>query len=122
MQLHDDALAVGGASVKDKVPFEPFIGVGPRRYGALFQYDGRKQPDGSLLSYDRIAAPARIEDRDPPELRSDALPYLQCERRTGALIAEAESKRSSNRFARRSRPSASAAHPSRSTGIGTASG
>jgi cytidine deaminase len=91
LSLHGDALAVGRASTgARKVPFEPFIGIGPRRYGALFVHNNRKNPDGTLLEYDRMSAPARIEDRDPPDLRSDSLPYLQRERRAAGMVADAE--------------------------------
>jgi hypothetical protein len=37
-----------------------------------------------------MTASARIEDRDPPDLRSDTLPYLQRERRASGMVAEAE--------------------------------
>ncbi len=91
LSLHGDALVVGRARPGErKVPFEPFIGIGPRRYGALFVHTNRKNPDGTLLQYDPMTAPARIEDRDPPELRSDSLPYLQREHRAAGMVAEAE--------------------------------
>ena len=91
LSLHGDALVVGRAPAGvRKVPFEPFIGIGPRRYGALFVHNNRKNSDGTLLGYDRMSAPARIEDRDPPDLRSDSLPYLQRERRAAGMVADAE--------------------------------
>src|SRR5271166_3691722 len=63
LSLHSDALVVGrGVPGHSKVPFESFIGIGPRRFGALFVYTTRKRDDGSLLKYDRMTAPPRIED------------------------------------------------------------
>jgi len=91
LSLHSDALVVGrGVPGENKVPFEPFIGIGPRRFGALFLYTTRKRDDGSLLEYDRMTAPARMEDRDPPDLRSDTLPYLKRERRAEGILVETE--------------------------------
>lgn len=91
LTLHDDALVVGrSATGENRVPFEPFIGIGPRRYGPLFVHNTRKQDDGTLLPYDRMTSPARIEDRDPADLRSDNLPYLLRERRAETMLAEAE--------------------------------
>lgn len=92
LSLHEDAIVVGRDPSKRKVPFEPFMGIGPRRFGALFTHDGRKQEDGTLKSYDRIGAAARIEDRDPPNLRSDNLPYVKRETRVAVIVAEAEAK------------------------------
>ena len=43
-------------------------------------------------SYDRISAPARIEDRDPPDLRSDKLPYVKRETRVAVIVSEAEAR------------------------------
>jgi hypothetical protein len=90
LALHSDALVVGRA-VDSKVPFEPFIGIGPRRFGALFVFGKRADKDGKLLAYDRMTAPARIEDRDPPDLRSDTQSYLGRERRAEGILAETES-------------------------------
>jgi cytidine deaminase len=91
VSLHGDAMGVGtqpgGVS---RVPFQPFVGIGPRRYGALFFHEDREDERGKLREYDRMTAPARIEDRDPAYLRSDNIPYLQRERRSGVLLAEAE--------------------------------
>jgi hypothetical protein len=91
LALHSDALVVGrGRLSENKVPFEPFIGVGPRRFGALFVYTTRRDKDGALLAFDRMTAAARIEDRDPEDLRSDMLPYLRRERHAEGILAETE--------------------------------
>ena len=91
LDLHGDALAVGRRRGRErKVPFEPFIGIGPRRFGALFMHSTRKAPTGDLLQFDRVSARARIEDRDPEDLRSDNLPYLQRELRAHGMLADAE--------------------------------
>jgi deoxycytidylate deaminase len=90
LQLHDDALTVGQQGDGTKVPFVPFIGIGPLRFDPLFAHAKRRDNDGKLRQYDRMTAETRIEDRDPPELRSDRLPYLPRERRVDGMLAEAE--------------------------------
>jgi deoxycytidylate deaminase len=90
LALHGDSLIVGRQQHQTKVPFEPFVGIGPRRFGALFVHGTRKHKNGELLPYDRMVARARIEDRDPEDLRSDNLPYLQRELRAHGMLAEAE--------------------------------
>jgi deoxycytidylate deaminase len=93
-QLHSDAIVLGdaGEGVDIRIRFEPFVGVGPRRYLEWFDYPERKSPDGTLRTYDRLQAEARLNDRDPRELRSDRLPYLDREHRATALLRECEEK------------------------------
>jgi len=50
-QLHHDAIVVGKSNVKDKVAFEPFIGISPYRYGELFQGGRRKGKDGEYVEW-----------------------------------------------------------------------
>jgi deoxycytidylate deaminase len=92
VDLHDDAIVLGPASAEDpRVPFEPFVGVGPLRYLDWFEYPERKTKDGALRSYERTTAEARLADRDPLELRSDRLPYLDREHRASVLLQRCES-------------------------------
>lgn len=50
-QLHDDAIAVETAS-RDRVLFEPFIGIAPRKFAELFQMFGdRKTPEGKRIEW-----------------------------------------------------------------------
>ena len=47
--LHSDSLVLGRPEEGDpRVGFEPFVGLGPRRYLDLFDYGERKQADGTL--------------------------------------------------------------------------
>jgi deoxycytidylate deaminase len=88
-ELHGDAISLG-PSVSGRIPFEAFVGVGPRRYLDWFEYSTRKGTDGKLLSYDRGTAEPEIADRDAPELRSDRLPYIDREHRAAVLLSEQE--------------------------------
>ena len=61
--LHDDSIVVAPAPdqrPKDKVIFEPFIGVAPRRFDDLFGGVKRKNDDGSIIGFDPRKAEPRI--------------------------------------------------------------
>jgi hypothetical protein len=89
--LHADAIVHGDAAMQDgRVPFQAFVGVGPLRYLDWFEHTTRKTADGDLLPYDRSTAQARLLDRDPLELRSDRLPYLDREHRASVLLSQCE--------------------------------
>jgi hypothetical protein len=74
------------------VGFEPFVGLGPRRYLDLFDYGERKEDDGSLREYKREEASPRLGDRDPAELRSTRLPYIDREQKALKLLHDAETE------------------------------
>jgi len=91
VELHEDAIVLGAGDENDaRVPFQAFVGIGPLRYLEWFDYPSRGAADGSLRAYDRHTAQARLADRDPLELRSDRLAYLDREHRASALLRERE--------------------------------
>jgi deoxycytidylate deaminase len=101
VELHDDSIVLGEPASGDRrVPFEAFVGIGPIRYLQLFEYPKRKTADGKLRPYNRRKAEARLSDRDPLELRSDRLPYLDREHRASVLLKECET---TSKFAMRRR-------------------
>jgi hypothetical protein len=51
-QLHGDAIHVDGEAPASKVPFEPFLGVAPRRYVEAFTAPKRKNADGTAVQAD----------------------------------------------------------------------
>jgi deoxycytidylate deaminase len=78
--MHSDALAVAkGGPVGKKVPFNPFVGVAPRRYAEFFTWSRRKDADGRLPTWDRSKAVPRLGDAEPPELRQNRPAYRVCE-------------------------------------------
>jgi cytidine deaminase len=53
-ELYSDSVAVdNGSECGDRVHFEPFVGVAPRRYSELFNVDGkrRKKPNGEVIAW-----------------------------------------------------------------------
>ena len=91
LHLHDDSIVLGKPAPGDgRVPFEAFVGVGPSRYIEWFDYPERKTNDGDLRPYNRAEADARLPDREPLELRSDRLAYLDREHRASALLQQCE--------------------------------
>lgn len=65
-KLHDDAISTDGDSVDNKVLFEPFIGIGPRRFVDLFSMSlgsGRelvRKEFGRLKTWTREGAELRV--------------------------------------------------------------
>jgi cytidine deaminase len=48
-RLHDDALAIDQEEVDDKVLYQPFVGVAPRRYLEFFEMkEGERKPEGRV--------------------------------------------------------------------------
>jgi deoxycytidylate deaminase len=78
LELHSDAIAVAPPTPAfDKVNFQPFVGIAPRRYMEIFKWDRkRKDRDGTVLKFDPKTAVARLADLDPAELVGDRPPYL----------------------------------------------
>lgn len=66
IDLHGDSINADGNSVKDKVNFEHFVGVGSRRFVDLFSMNlssGRKlqrKEDGKLVSWNQKTAELRV--------------------------------------------------------------
>jgi deoxycytidylate deaminase len=67
--LHSDAICFSEDEAKNsgKIPFVPFLGIGPRRYLDLFSLDlsagrkiRRKQEDGSAIFPERAGRPPRV--------------------------------------------------------------
>jgi deoxycytidylate deaminase len=72
-QLHGDAIVVGRSNNKDKVVFEPFIGISPFRYRDLFARDRRRKDDnGNFKPW--------IEDGPEPIVKFTVPTYVSNER------------------------------------------
>jgi cytidine deaminase len=64
-ELHMDSILVAPSEPReerrtDKVIFEPFIGIAPRRYGDLFAGIERTSDDGTILGFDPVTAAPRV--------------------------------------------------------------
>ena len=67
-ELYPDSVSVDAAEAcLEKVRFEPFVGVAPRRYSDLFGLSNskRKQKDGSLLQWNRAESVPRLPEYMP---------------------------------------------------------
>lgn len=76
-RLHSDALEVAPdvEPPDNKVIFEPFFGVAPRRYSYLFDAPQRKDDEGAFLHPDPRQAIPRLRDVEAQELGLDELGY-----------------------------------------------
>ena len=65
--LYPEAVSVkGDGRVGEHVLFEPFVGIAPRRYMDLFEMRGkRKNPDGTLIDWNPLAAVPRVPSDYP---------------------------------------------------------
>ena len=68
LEFHDDAISQGGVSGSKLVTFEPFVGIGPRKFFDLFSMrlsTGsellRKDKEGGILSWQPNSSYARIQ-------------------------------------------------------------
>jgi cytidine deaminase len=78
---------------ENKVTFEPFVGVAPRRYVEFFAWSRRKsQVDGKLLKWDPQTARPRFSDKDPPELRQGQPAYRTREYLIMGLLSRVQLK------------------------------
>ena len=67
LQFHDDSVYLGFTKPEEKVHFEPFVGVGPRRFFDLFSMQhgsGRnidRKKDGFAIDWDEANAKLRLQ-------------------------------------------------------------
>ncbi len=91
--LHSDSIAVAtGGPVGKKVPFNPFVGVAPRRYAELFTWQRRKKQDGSLFGWDGDMSKPRLLDAEPVELRQNRPAYRVREDLVQALLTRIQNE------------------------------
>jgi cytidine deaminase len=94
--LHPDAITIDPRrryKVHRRVTFEPFVGVGPRRYLELFDMPKRKKKNGKTLKFRPMSALPRVSGLEPPDLRTDLLPYIRREARALDLLVTIQDKR-----------------------------
>lgn len=78
--LHPDEISVDQEG-PGKVPFLPFVGVGPRRYFDLFSltlspgYPIERKRDGKLIPWSRATAPVRLQVKPSTYLQRELLAY-----------------------------------------------
>lgn len=61
--LHSDSITFSCSEASNKVLFEPFIGISPRRYRDIFEKKKRKDSDGNATPWNLGKPIPRIEDR-----------------------------------------------------------
>ena len=76
--LHSDAISVDGPA-EGKIPFEPFMGIGPRRFFDLFSltlstgYTIERKENGRLKDWKEMEAPPRLQLQPTSYLANEAL-------------------------------------------------
>lgn len=69
-ELHSDSITFD-KNVTDKVLFEPFIGISPRRYRDIFEKGKRKDSNGKAVDWIETSPLPRIEDRSNSYLQNE---------------------------------------------------
>ena len=64
LELHDDSIAISSEAT-DKVSFEHFYGISPRRYRDIFEKQKRRGKDGTMQGWYEGEEAPRLEDRGP---------------------------------------------------------
>jgi deoxycytidylate deaminase len=83
--LHPDAISVEKEEA-GKIPFLPFVGVGPRRYFDLFSlglstgYPIERKKNGKLAPWERSNAPIRLQMKPSTYLQRELLAYKDLRR------------------------------------------
>jgi cytidine deaminase len=95
-ELHGDAICVDPQERdvdRDKVAFEPFVGVGPARFLDLFEMPPRKdKATGIVLPFDPKTALPRIAEIEPDDMLAEIQPYVRRERRAFETLARAQKR------------------------------
>lgn len=88
-ELHGDAICVDHASHEtgERITFEPFVGVGPRRHLELFRMPQRKDDDGRILEFAPKNALPRIDAIESDEMVTRPPAYIKREDRAMDLLA-----------------------------------
>jgi deoxycytidylate deaminase len=83
--LHSDAISVD-CEAQSRIPFLPFVGIGPRRYFDLFSltlstgYPVERKLDGKLAEWSRETAPVRLQIAPSTYLQREALAFRHLQR------------------------------------------
>jgi len=76
-QLHDDAIVIDvNEPPPNKVRFEPFVGVSPRRYLSLFMFASRRDGAGDRLAPEPGAQPKSL--KEPIEMEPEEPELAPC--------------------------------------------
>lgn len=69
--LHEDSITFSSSEAHEKVLFEPFIGISPRRYRDIFEKKKRKDSSGKAQPWANGNPVPRIEDRGPSYIANE---------------------------------------------------
>jgi deoxycytidylate deaminase len=96
--LHGDAICVDPPDRdpdRSKVTFEPFVGVGPRRFLDLFAMPRRKDHrTGTVRAFDPETAEPRLDEIEPIDMLPEVQPYIRRERIAMELMERVMGERS----------------------------
>lgn len=71
IDLHSDSITFSPNEHNNKVLFEPFIGISPRRYRDIFEKRKRKDKSGKAIPWSEGEPAPRVEDRGPSYIENE---------------------------------------------------
>lgn len=69
--FHSDSITLADVPARDKVLFEPFIGISPRRYRDIFEKTKRKDRQGRAVTWWEGVPVPRVEDRSSAYIENE---------------------------------------------------
>lgn len=69
--FHADSITLSDTNGRDKVLFEPFIGISPRRYRDIFEKGKRKDSRGKAIPWAEGGPVPRVEDRSSAYIENE---------------------------------------------------
>lgn len=70
-EFHSDSITFSDRDGRDKVLFEPFIGISPRRYRDIFEKGKRKDKAGKAVTWGDGGPAPRVEDRSSAYIENE---------------------------------------------------
>ena len=81
LQLYPDSITPDYTEkTASEVPFEPFVGIAPRKYIDLFTMRDRKQSNGKAIPFDKTNAIPRLVGSPRSYLASEKIAFAELEK------------------------------------------
>jgi hypothetical protein len=81
LQLYPDSITADyGEKTSKQVPFEPFVGIAPRKYIELFTMGSRKYANGKIIPFERANAIPRLVGSPRAYLAAEKIAFGELEK------------------------------------------
>ncbi len=77
LSLHEDSVILDEKH-DQRVAFEHFVGISPRRYRDIFEKESRRGPDGKIAEWYEGSPTPRLEDKGPAYIWNEQSGVVSC--------------------------------------------